>query len=213
MVESQVRTSDVTDRSLLRAMLEIPRETFVPASMRELAYMDAEVRIASSVKGGAPRALMAPRTFAKLVQLAEIEASDIVLDVGTCTGYSAAVLARVAERVIALECDERLAEEATRLLRSLSIDNATVIRSDLAEGHVEESPYDAIIVEGAIVERPSRLLEQLKDRGRLVAVVTEGPLGKAVIWRRFGSTFDETAAFDATACMLPGFEKAPEFIF
>jgi protein-L-isoaspartate(D-aspartate) O-methyltransferase len=160
---------------------------------------------------------MAPRIFAKLVQLAEIEPDDVVLDVGAATGYSAAILAKLAKTVVALESDDRLAGNAKRVLAGLGLDNVIVASGDLAGGHPQEGPYDAIVVEGAVSDVPKALLEQLKDGGRLVAIhipsPAQGPLGKAVIWRRNDGTLGENSAFDAGAPILPGFERALEFAF
>jgi protein-L-isoaspartate(D-aspartate) O-methyltransferase len=217
MVESQLRPSDITDRRILRAMAEIPREAFLPPSMRAVAYMDADIPLAHAGGGSESRRLMAPRTFAKLLQLAEIEASDVVLDVGTGTGYSAAVIARLAGTVVALECDDRLAREARRALESLSLENVLVLTGDLAGGNPQEAPYDAIVLEGAVSAVPISLLEQLKDGGRLVAVHAPSPgggrLGRATCWIRQDGTFGASSAFDAGAPALPGFEAAPEFVF
>jgi protein-L-isoaspartate(D-aspartate) O-methyltransferase len=214
MVESQVRPSDITDRRIIRAMAEIPRELFVPQALRDVAYMDADVPLSAA---GAGRALIAPRIFAKLVQLAEIEADDVVLDVGAATGYSAAILAKLARAVQALESDDRLAREARRVLADLKLDNVSVVTSDLPGGHPQDGPYDAILIEGAVAEVPRALLEQLKDGGRLVAILlstpAQGSLGKAVVWRRHDGTLGEKSAFDAAAPVLPGFEKAMEFAF
>ena len=218
MVESQVRPSDITDRRIIRAMAEIPRELFVPQALRDVAYMDADVPLsAAGSVAAAGRALIATRTFAKLVQLAEIEADDVVLDVGAATGYSVAVLAKLARAVIALESDDRLAREARRNLAALKLDNVSVVTSDLPGGHPQDGPYDAILVEGAVAEVPRALLQQLKDGGRLVAIrlstPAQGSLGKAVVWRRHDGTVGENSAFDAAAPELPGFEKAMEFAF
>ena len=218
MVESQVRPSDITDRRIIRAMAEIPRELFVPQALRDVAYMDADVPLsAAGSAAGAGRALIAPRIFAKLVQLAEIEADDVVLDVGAATGYSAAVLAKLARAVLALESDDRLAREARRVLADLKLDNVSVVTSDLPGGHPQDGPYDAILIEGALAEVPRALLEQLKDGGRLVAIVlstpAQGSLCKAVVWRRHYGTLGEKSAFDAAAPVLSGFEKAMEFAF
>lgn len=213
MVESQVRPGDVTDRRILRALYEIPREEFVPPALRSMAYMDDELRLAAS-KGGEPvRALMAPRVLAKLVQLADLSPTDAVLDVGCATGYSAAVLAAIAGRVVVLERDAGLAAEAERNCRALSLSNVTVVTGDLAEGHAAGGPYDAIVLEGAVPEVPGRLLEQLKDGGRLAAVVINGGVGQAVLWRREGAAVASTTSFDAGAPLLPGFERATEFVF
>ncbi len=217
MVEFQIRPSDITDRRIIRAMAEIPRELFVPHALREVAYMDADVSLSATSSAGAGRALMAPRTFAKLVQLAEIQADDVVLDVGAATGYSAAVLSKLARAVFALESDDRLAREARRVLAELALGNVSVVTSELPGGHPQDGPYDAILIEGGVAEAPQSLLEQLKDGGRLVAVQlsmpAQGSLGKAVVWRRYDGTIGETSAFDAAAPLLPGFEKAMEFAF
>lgn len=215
MVDSQVRPSDVTDRRIIRAMLEIPREQFVPAAVRSLAYIDDEVPLSPPANGAQRqvRTLMPPRDFARLVQLAEINPGDVVLDVGCATGYSAAVLGKLAETVVALEADPELAEIASNLLSETSYDNVAAVTGDLAEGYPNEGPYDAIVIEGLVEEVPFSLLDQLKDGGRLVAIYRRGPLARAVLWRRLGATFDEREAFEATASLLPGFSKPKAFVF
>lgn len=210
MVESQVLTSDVTDRRILRAMRELPRERFVPAPMAALAYMDEAVAI--TPPGAARRWLLPPRLEAKLLQLAEIGEEDRVLEVGTGTGYSAAILARIAQKVVALESNDALAVEARRNLADLKLDNVSVVLGELPAGWVGDAPYDAIVLQGAVAAAPETLLDQLKDGGRLVAVTTEAGLGKATIWRRLGRSLDAWAAFDATAPVLPGFDRAPVFV-
>jgi protein-L-isoaspartate(D-aspartate) O-methyltransferase len=213
MVESQVRPSDVTDRRILKAMQDIPRERFVPGALGPLAYMDSEVPLGGAGPGRPGRALMAPRLFAKLVQLAEIEAGDTVLDVGCATGYSAAVLGKLAQTIVALETDARLAAEARRVLGDLRTANVTVAVGDLVRGYPDGGPYDAIVIEGAVAEAPAALLNQLRDGGRLATVLAGANLGKAVLWRRRGQACDRTAVFDAGAPLLPGFELKPTFSF
>jgi protein-L-isoaspartate(D-aspartate) O-methyltransferase len=205
MVESQVRPSDVTDRRIIRAMLEVPREAFVPEGLRALAYMDEAVPVGQGAGGRPARTLLAPRTFAKLVQLAEIEASAVVLDVGCATGYSTAVLARLARAVVALEADAALAGRATATLRRLEVNNALLIEGPLAAGAPSHAPFDAIVLEGAVPRVPHDLLEQLKDGGRLVCVSAQAAFGRAEVWRRSGKAFDARPAFDAGADPLPGF--------
>jgi protein-L-isoaspartate(D-aspartate) O-methyltransferase len=207
MVETQVLTSDVTDRRILQAMGALPRERFVPAAWGALAYMDEAVPL--SVSG---RMLMAPRVFAKLLQLAEIGAGDRVLDIGSGSGYSTAVLARIAKSVVGLECDARLAEEARLNLAALGLANAAIVEGELPAGAGKDGPYDAIVIDGSIATSPETLLDSLKDGGRLVAVVRkDGGLGKATIWRRLGRSYDQWTAFDAAAPKLPGFEPALAF--
>jgi protein-L-isoaspartate(D-aspartate) O-methyltransferase len=207
MVENQILTSDVTDRRILQAMGALPRERFVPAAWAELAYMDEAVPL--SVPG---RMLMAPRVFAKLLQLAEIGEGDRVLDIGSGSGYSTAVLAKIAKSVVGLESNARLAEEARLNVAALGLANAAIVEGALPAGAASDGPYDAIVLEGSIAATPEALLDELKDGGRLVAVARgDDGLGKATIWRRLGRSFDQWTAFDAAAPKLPGFEPALAF--
>lgn len=211
MVESQVRPSDVTDRRIIRAMLELPREAFVPSQMRSTAYMDDDLTLLRADGDQAQRAMMAPRVLAKLIQLAAVEDTDIVLDIGCLTGYSSAVLAKLAQTVVALESDEALAAQAAKVLSEQAIDNAVVETGALIEGVAAEGPYDVIVLEGAVPSVPAGLLDQLKDGGRLVAIRGQGRYGKASLWRRVSTNFDCRPAFDAGAAPLPGFEQATAF--
>ena len=213
MVESQVRPSDVTDRRIIRAMLEVPRERFVPASLQALAYMDETVPAIEGAGGRPGRFLLAPRIFAKLVQLAEIGPDAVVLDVGCATGYSTAILGRLAKAVVAVEVDAALAARATQTLRQLGVNNAVVIEGALEGGAPSHAPFDAILLNGAVPRMPQELLEQLKDGGRLVAVIADGAFGRAQVWRRTGKVFDPRPVFDAGAQPLPGFSRQVEFVF
>ncbi|MEO8421846.1 MAG: protein-L-isoaspartate O-methyltransferase [Hyphomicrobium sp.] len=210
MVESQVLTSDVTDRRILRAMRELPRELYVPAPMAALAYMDEPVPL--TPPGPGRRWLLAPRLQAKLLQLASIDEGDCVLDVGCASGYSSAVLAGMAKTVVALESDVRLAEQARTNLAVRGLDNVEVVVGELTSGWATKAPFDAIIIEGAVPLVPEMLFDQLKDGGCLVAIVCQDGLGKATIWRRLGRSVDSWTAFDATTPALPGFERAAVFV-
>lgn len=213
MVESQILTSDVTDRRILLAMGDLPRERFVPDSLAELAYMDEAVPATDAASGAPRRWLMAPRVFAKLLQLADIGADDRVLDVGGATGYSAAVMGRIAKSVVALESDKALAAAAQKNLSALAIDNVEIVEAPLNEGAGEKGPYDVIVLNGSVPEPGAALLDQLKDGGRLVTVIRKDDgLGKAMIWRRLGRSLDQWTAFDGAAPALPGFERAREFV-
>jgi protein-L-isoaspartate(D-aspartate) O-methyltransferase len=213
MVESQVRPSDVTDRRILRAMLEVPREAFVPQSLQALAYMDEAVPAAEFARGRPRRFLLAPRTFAKLVQLAEIEPDAVVLDVGCASGYSTAVLARLAKAVVAVEVDRDLVARTAQTLRQLDIGNALVIEGALEKGAPSHAPFAVILLNGAVPRVPAELLQQLGDGGRLVAVLADGAFGRAQVWQRTGAVFDSRPYFDAGAEPLPGFAREADFVF
>jgi protein-L-isoaspartate(D-aspartate) O-methyltransferase len=207
MVDGQVRTTDVTDAALLAALLDIPREEFVPADRRALAYVDEDIGI------GGGRFLMRASPFAKLVQLADIRDGDLVLDVGCGTGYSSAVLARLAGFVVALESDGVLAAEANRLLAANGCDNVSVIEGPLAAGHAAQAPYDVIIIEGAVDEVSPQLMAQLKDGGRLVAVVGQGNSGRATIWIKEAGLVSSRIVFNAAVPLLDAFRREPAFVF
>jgi protein-L-isoaspartate(D-aspartate) O-methyltransferase len=205
MVDGQVRTADVTDLRIIAAMLEVPREAFLPPAQSGLAYLDLDVPL------GGGRCLMKPMVLAKLIQAADIDPTDHVLDVGCVTGYAAAVLARIAGQVAALEQDATLAKAARSALGSQP--NASVQTGTLTAGWPQGGPYDAILVEGAVELVPEPLLRQLKDGGRLVCVLGAGPGAKAMLYRRSGNETGGRAIFDAAAPVLPGFVKPPEFAF
>lgn len=213
MVENQVRPSDVVDRRIIRAMLDIPREMFVPEKARPLAYIDLDLRITFRGNPDRDRYLLAPSVHAKLIQGLELDEHAIVLDVGCGTGYGSAIMARLAQTVVALESDPELAEVATKTLSALSVDNVVVVVGSLPEGWPSEGPYDAILLNGAVPEVPSTLLNQLKEGGRLAAIVADGLTSKATIWQRSGPNFSPRVLFDAAARPLPGFEKQPQFVF
>ncbi|KAA5602022.1 protein-L-isoaspartate O-methyltransferase family protein [Blastochloris sulfoviridis] len=209
MVNGQVRTNGVTDPALIAALLEIPREAFVPESQRALAYRDDDLPIG----GVGPRYLLEPLTLARMIQALGLQPGDRVLDVGCGSGYSAALVARLAQSVVALEADPVLSGDAVRLLDRLAIGNAAVASGPLAAGWPKAAPFDAILLEGAVEQVPQALFGQLKDNGRLIAVVGCGGSGRAVLYRSLGGTISSQALFNAAIPALPGFEKPKGFAF
>ena len=208
MVESQVRPNQVTDDRVIAALEEVPREAFVPEAFKGIAYIDEDIGI------GNGRTILAPMVFARLLQAAQLDPAEIVLDVGCGTGYSAAVLARLASTVIALESDRALMQRAQTLLADQGADNVALVEGPLAEGDKAHGPYNAIIVEGAVARLPDALLAQLADLGRLVAVTARpGEVSRATLTLRVGDSFTTRPLFDASATMLPGFAVRPGFVF
>lgn len=209
MVENQLRTSGVTDRRLLAVMAQVPREAFVPAERRELAYIDEAHRVSVSPA----RYLAAPAPFAKLVQLAGVGSTDRVLDVGCATGYSAAVLGELAEAVVALESEPGLAAAARANLLVAGIDNVSVVEGPLEAGAGPHGPFDVILVEGALESIAEALLQQLADGGRLVALLREGSAASAHIYVRSGQDVAGRAEFNTTLPALPAVKSVSEFVF
>ncbi len=211
MVDGQVRTADVTDLRLLAAMQEVPRERFVPDDKAALAYLDLDLPLGEG--GRAARRMLKPMVLGKLIQLAEVGATDKVLDVGCGAGYASAVLARLAMQVVALEEDGGLARRAAAALGGADPGNVKVVTGPLAEGFAALGPYDAILLNGATEVVPEPLLRQLRSGGRLVCVMGAGPGGKAMLYRAFDGEFGGRAVFEAAAPLLPGFGKQPAFVF
>ncbi|MBS0242221.1 MAG: protein-L-isoaspartate O-methyltransferase [Proteobacteria bacterium] len=210
MVDSQVRPSDVVDRRIPRAMLAVPREAFVPAASRAVAYSDGNLIV--SGPGGPERALLAPRTLAKMIQAMALNDDAAVLDIAPATGYSSAILGHFARHVVALECEAKLAEAGKAAVHGLGHMHVEWHVGDLKAGVEAKGPYDAILINGRISDAPATLLNQLKDGGRLIAVLDVNGVGKVYEWRRFAMSFDRRPLFDAEAPMLPGFERAAEFV-
>jgi protein-L-isoaspartate(D-aspartate) O-methyltransferase len=207
MVDGQIRTADVTDLDLIGAMLAVPRERFVPAAIAEQAYRDGDVAIA------AQRVLLRPMVLAKLLQAVRVTSTDRILVVGSGTGYSTAVLARLAATVVALEQDEALTARAREVLAALGAGNVTVANGPLTAGWPAAAPYDAILVDGSTEVVPETLGAQLEPDGRLACIFGRGPNGKAMIYRLIEGQLVGRPVFDAAAPLLPGFAAPPAFVF
>jgi protein-L-isoaspartate(D-aspartate) O-methyltransferase len=186
-------------------MLAVPRENFVPGARREAAYVGENLPI------GPGRVLLEPRTLAKMLDALDIGPNHLVLDVGCGLGYSAAVIGRMAEAVVALEEDESMATEAEAALAVYGADNVLVVHGRLAEGAARHGPYDVITVEGGVADLPQALADQLKEGGRIACLFIQDGLGTLKIGLKSGGRLNWRAAFNASAPVLPGFAAAPEF--
>ena len=207
MVDNQIRTTDVTSHEVLDAFLTVPREEFVPAAVKPLAYIDNDIQLAPG------RFLMEPSPLAKLIQLADVAPSDIVLEVGCGTGYASALLSKLGSSVVALESEAELAASATETLARLGYDNVAVVSGDLEGGYAPEAPYDAVFVHGAVEFVPEALFAQLRDGGRLVVVEGYGNASQARLYIKESGRVAERNAFNTAVKPLPGFRKAKEFVF
>lgn len=205
MVDTQVRPNDVTSYPVIEAMLNIPREAFVPATMRDVAYVGENIAI------GHGRELLAPRTIGLILETLELKNSDLVLDVGCGYGYAAACAARVAEAVVAIDDIPDFTTEAQQRLTDQGIFNVAVAQARLTEGWPGQAPYDAMMIGGAIEVFPDTLADQLRDGGRVVAIFKEGNLGIARIGRKIDGRINWRLAFNASAPVLPDFSRVPGF--
>lgn len=208
MVESQIRPNKVSDPAIIEAMLAVPRELFVPAPLRGIAYVDEDI----SLGGG--RYLMEPMVFGRLMQVAAIRREDVVLEIGCGSGYASAVMARLARKVVALEEDPALAHDAAERFAELSLSNVVPVKGSLAAGWPQLAPYDVILFDGAVAAIPPVIAGQLAKGGRLVAVVqADSCIGKAVLMTRVEDVYAQRIVFDAATPMLPGFAARPSFVF
>ena len=209
MVDCQIRPTKVTDPRIIDAFGIVPRENFVSRHQRAIAYIDEDL----PVTGG--RCMMEPMVLARLIQALAVEADHNMLVIGCGTGYSAAILARIAGSVIAVETRGQLVEKAQETLVATGVDNAVAIKGRLTDGFAKEGPYNGILVEGAVETVPDPLLEQLAPGGRLVAVWRPAghPVGVASQWTRAGDGDTRTPLFDAQVPLLDEFRSKREFVF
>lgn len=206
MVDTQVRPSDVTKFPIIEAMLTVPREVFVPSSKREAAYVGENIEIASG------RVVLEARTLAKLLDALDIQPTELVLDLGCGLGYSTAVIARLADAVVAVEEDEALAADAQRSLSAEGVDNAAVVTGPLGAGDAKHAPFDVITVQGGVEVVPQALLDQLREGGRIGAVFMEGALGVARVGYKIDGVVSWRQVFNAAAPVLPGFAAPRGFV-
>ncbi len=208
MIASQVRPNGITDGRIIQAMAALPREAFVPESRRSVAYVDEDIDI------GAGRSLMEPMALAKLVQLAETEAGDNVLHVGCGTGYATALIASLCNTVIAIDEDQAFVDAARANIAHLAIANAKIHKAAHASGWSAAQPYDAILIDGRVPAVPQALFQQLRNGGRLVAVVGDNAVATATVFSRNDGAISSLPAFEASIARLPGVTvDRPGFVF
>lgn len=209
MVDCQIRPNQVTDERIIDAMSEIPRESFVPGDLGSVAYVDEALPI------GNDRCLMEPMLLARLLQEAAIRPEDLVLVLGCGTGYSAAIAARLAGTVVAVEEDPTMVGMASDALSALDIDNAAVVAGKMTDGYPEQAPFDVIIIGGSVVDIPSSIFDQLSgEGGRLAAIrMRANQQGKGILAQKFADNVTIREFMDGSTPYLPGFEPVPAFSF
>lgn len=194
MVSNQLRTTSVDDPRVVDAMARVPREDFVPADRRDVAYTDISIPLANG------RALNSPMATARLINEAGITSGDNVLIVGSATGYARAIATMLAKSVVSVECDPALATAAD-------------VVGPLEAGAPDHGPFDVIVIDGAVEDVPAALIEQLAPGGRLATAILENGLTRLAVGRRGGAGFALSAFADADAVVLPGFARPPAFVF
>jgi protein-L-isoaspartate(D-aspartate) O-methyltransferase len=210
LVDNQIRPSEVTDRELVKAFLSVPREMFVAPAERPFAYSDRELRMSDAAPD---RRMIDPVQLARLIQALPVGADSNVMVIGCGSGYSAAILASLVGRVVAVEEDAALAAAARENLSFLGAVNAQVVEAPLTEGFATEAPYDAILVDGAVEVVPPALVAQLRPDGALAAIERDERISRAMLYEQVGEGATKWPQFEAWATALPGFERRREFVF
>lgn len=205
MIDGQVLPNRVTDPAVIAAMEELPREAFVPKAYKSLAYMDRHIPL------GGDRYIMAPMATARLFEALAVQPDDVALVIGAGAGYTAAVMARLASTVIAVESDKQLAEKTSETLTKEGLEAVAVIQGDLAKGYPDQAPYDVIFINGAVNAVPQEILDQLGEGGRLIAVVNNRGVGRATLFVRNNGVLSSREDFDLNVPQLPEFESEKAF--
>ncbi len=217
MVDRQIRPFDVTEHVVIARFLEVPREKFLPKALAPFAYSDMTLKIPGEGKDE-PRAMLSPAALARIVQAADVQPGEKVLDVAAATGYSSAILAGLAAEVVSLESSEARAGAIKANLAALDIANARAFAGPLTGGVASEAPFDVILVNGAVEAHLETLFQQLRSGGRLLTIVrkTTAPGYGASHAMRFESLAGQISScflFDSDAAVLMAFRKEPEFVF
>ncbi len=210
MIEQQIRPWEVLDPQVLELLSVVHREDFVPLAHKALAFVDMEIPL-----GSAPNQVMLPpRVQARLLQDLAVQKTDKVLDIGTGSGFMAALLAHQAASVLSLEIDAGLAAQAQANLQKAGVSNVTVRTADGSQGAAADGPFDVILLNGSVAEVPAALLQQLTVGGRLAAIVGEEPMMRAtLITRTSENSWTTTEPWDCNAPRLSGFPELSRFQF
>ena len=219
MIEQQIRPWDVLDPAVLALLATVRREDFVPPAMRALAFVDTQVPLLPSSAGVPSAVMLEPKVEARLLQQLQVQRHHKVLEIGTGSGFMAALLGHRAMQVVTLESRAELADMARHSLARNGVANVNVIEVSSAQGALglaAEAPFDAIVLSGSVPEVPPVLLQQLKPGGRLVAIVGREPIMRARLYTRSTDSdraWTQTDLFDTLAPALEGFSSASRFRF
>lgn len=207
MVEGQIRTNKVTDPLVVEVLDVLERESFLPAALKKLAYIDEDLIV------GRGRILMEPMVLARLMQFAAIEDTDVALVIGAATGYEAVAISKIASAVVAIESNADLQRLAAENMATQGADTVSLVKGELTQGHPGQGPYDVIFINGAVGELPSTLSEQLAEGGRMVFIQSSAGTGKAMLVSKAQGVVSQTELFDANVPALPEFAVKAHFSF
>ena len=210
MIEQQIRPWEVLDPQVLALLSTVRREDFVPLAHKALAFVDMEIPLGTQPH----QVMLAPRVQARLLQDLAVQKTDKVLDIGTGSGFMAALLAHQAASVLSLEIDPALAAQAQANLQKAGVTNVVVRTADGSQGSAADGPFDVILISGSVAEVPAALLQQLSVGGRLAAIVGDEPMMRAtLISRTHDNSWTTTEPWDCNASRLSGFVEPSRFKF
>lgn len=215
MIEQQIRTWNVYDGQTLDVLGRVRRENFVPLAYRALAFMDIEIPLRGNAEAAASlgETMLSPKVEARLFQDMLLQPGETALEIGTGSGFMAALLAQVARHVVTLEIDSALAATARENLHQAGVMNVEVRVADGSQLTASAGTFDAIVLSGSVASVPHELLSLLNDGGRLVAIVGDEPMMRATMVRKTGDRFETKQPWDTTAARLHNFPESPRFQF
>ena len=212
MIEQQIRPWEVLDPHVLQLISTVKREDFVPLAHKALAFVDMEIPLREG--GARGQAMLAPRVEARLLQEANVQPHEKVLEIGSGSGYMAALLAHRAQRVVTVEIEPELVRMARANLQKAGVDNVEVREGDGVNGAKGDSPFDVVVLSGSVAEVPQSLLAQVKVGGRLVGIIGDEPMMRATVMTRTGeSTWTTVQPWDTVLPRLVNFAEHPKFHF
>lgn len=211
MVKGQLLPGGVHDRELIESFSALPRELFVLEKTKDVAYLDKNIPL------GQGRCLISPCTYALLLQKAAIKPDDVVLDIGSASGYSSAILSPLVTTVIALECNKRQIDKANRLWDKMELCNIAIIeKDDISSGYKKCAPYSLIIINGSVENIPQNILNQLSPNGRLLCFLRKknSPIGNAMLFHNNrNNVVSSQKLFNAAVPFLEEFSYEDDFNF
>ena len=207
MIDGQVKPLSNIEPSILEALYNIDRKDYTPENFKDFSYSEKNVYL------GNERYLLKPAITAKLLSALEVETSETVLIIGSTTGYSAAIISKIAETVICIEEDQDLITFSESIASSSSINNIVFINNKLSKGYIDQGPYSCILIEGGIEEVPNIILDQISEGGRLVTVIMQNDAGSAIKYIRKNNQIISQFLFSIEAPSLKSFEKSKKFKF
>ena len=214
MIEQQIRPWNVDDAHTLQALNSVKREAYVAAEFRSLAFVDMEVPLVGEQDAltHPDRCMLAPKIEARFLNDLKVQGHERVLEIGTGSGYMAALLASQGQEVISVEVYAPLVAKARQNLERNEVDNVQVIEAD-ASKDLPAGNFDVIVISGAVSEIPAALLEKLNEGGRLIGIVGASPVMRATLVQRKNGALNSTAQWDYKTALLPGFPKPSQFKF